>query len=105
MPLTHLVFFQFTAEATQDKVDEFFTEIVKLKDLIPGISAVKILPPNNSYESFTNGWAGNQFARGFEMIMDDDKARDSYLPHDEHMRVVNKFKHLFANVCIYDYNN
>lgn len=104
MPTKHIVLAKFKPEATKDQVDAFFTNVLTLKDKVNGILDCKILPPNNSTESFQN-WVGNSFSQGFEMTFVDSKARDDYLPHEEHQKVVATYVlPIIADICIYDYD-
>jgi hypothetical protein len=80
--MNHLVLFRFRADLPPDAVAEIFAELRGLQGRIDGITGFSG-GADASREGLTKG-----FTHGFCMTFRDGAARDAYLPHPEHQRVV-----------------
>ena len=80
----HLVLFRFRPDLPPDAVPALFAELRALQARIPGITGFSG-GADNSREGLGKG-----FSHGFRMTFQDAAARDAYLPHPEHQRVVEK---------------
>lgn len=78
----HLVLFRFRADLPPDAVPALFAELRALGERIPGITGFRG-GADNSREGLSKG-----FSHGFCMTFQDEAARDAYLPHPAHQRVV-----------------
>lgn len=78
----HLVLFRFRADLPPEAVQQVFAQLRALKDHIPGITGFSG-GADCSMEGLTRG-----FTHGFCMTFIDAAARDAYLPHPEHQRLV-----------------
>jgi hypothetical protein len=78
----HLVLFRFRADLPADAVAAMFTQLRSLQERIDGITGFSG-GADASREGLTKG-----FTHGFCMTFRDEAARDAYLPHPEHQRVV-----------------
>lgn len=78
----HLVLFRFRAEVSQQQIASLFDALRYLADEIDGISGFRG-GAYNSAEGLNQG-----FSHGFVMTFTSPAARDAYLPHPAHQRVV-----------------
>ena len=78
----HLVLFRFRADLPPEAVPALFAELRALGERIPGITGFSG-GADLSKEGLTKG-----FTHGFSMTFTDAAARDAYLTHPEHQRVV-----------------
>ncbi|MFN9546742.1 MAG: Dabb family protein [Cyanobacteriota bacterium] len=78
----HLVLFRFRDDLPAEAVTAVFAELRALQERIPGITGFSG-GADCSKEGLTKG-----FRHGFCMTFQDGAARDAYLPHPEHQRVV-----------------
>ena len=78
----HLVLFRFRTDLPPEAVPALFAELRALRERIPGITGFSG-GADLSKEGLTKG-----FTHGFSMTFTDAAARDAYLPHPEHQRVV-----------------
>jgi len=80
----HLVLFRFRADLPPDAVPALFAELRALQERIPGITG------------FSGGadLSKEGLTKGFSMTFTDAAARDAYLPHPEHQRVVEQLSPL-----------
>jgi hypothetical protein len=78
----HLVLFRFRADLPPEAVPGVFAELQALQRRIEGITEFRG-GADCSKEGLTKG-----FTHGFCMTFRDAAARDAYLPHPEHQRVV-----------------
>lgn len=81
----HLVLFAFKDDITPAEVQTIFEKIGELKEIIPGIVSY-IYGKNNSIEGLAKGY---EYA--FTTIFESIEARNAYVPHPEHVRVVNQY--------------
>jgi len=77
-PLRHIVVFKYTAEATEQQIQQVTDAFRALKDSIPGIVSFEH-GVNNSPEGRNLG-----FTHVYQLTFTDVAARDAYLPHPEH---------------------
>jgi hypothetical protein len=80
----HLVLFRFRDDLPPDAVPTVFAELRALAERIPGITGFSG-GADGSKEGLTRG-----YSHGFQMTFSDAAARDAYLPHPEHQRVVER---------------
>ena len=95
--LRHVVCLKFVEGTTDAQIKELVAEVYAFPRTIPEMKAVEG-GTNVSKEGHDKG-----FTHCFTMTFDDVKGLEVYLPHPEHVRVVEKFKHLFADVFVFDY--
>jgi hypothetical protein len=84
----HLVLFRFRADLPPDAVPAQLAELRALPERIPGITGFSG-GADISKEGLTKG-----FTHGFSMTFTDAAARDAYLVHPEHQRVVKQLSPL-----------
>ncbi|MFB6274547.1 MAG: Dabb family protein [Halothece sp.] len=89
----HTVLFEFRDDISQDQIDEVFRSIVSFKtqEKIPGILSISY-GPHNSPEGLNQG-----FNYGMTMRFESVEARDAYIPHPEHKKVVDMILPLVKN--------
>ncbi len=95
--IQHMVLLKFKPEVNDDSVEDVFSIIAELKQLIPGISYYAG-GPYSSPEGFNQG-----FTHGFLMTFDSAAARDAYLPHPEHERVKAAILELVDDAIAFDF--
>ncbi len=78
----HLVLFRFRDDLPPEAIPAVFAELRALRERIPGITGFSG-GVDASREGLTRG-----FSHGFHMTFVDAAARDAYLPHPDHQRVV-----------------
>jgi hypothetical protein len=95
--LQHIVLLKFVPEATPEDIDTVFARVGELQTLIPGIVGFE-WGANNSPEGRSFG-----YSHGFLMTFTDAAARDGYLPHPEHQRVVAANAGVVESVFVFDF--
>ncbi|MBM5815751.1 MAG: Dabb family protein [Cyanobacteria bacterium K_Offshore_surface_m2_239] len=80
----HLVLFRFRDDLPPEAIPAVFAELRSLREQIPGITGFSG-GVDGSREGLTRG-----FTHGCQMTFVDAAARDAYLPHPEHQRVVER---------------
>lgn len=80
----HLVLFRFRPDLPPDAIPTAFAELRALRDRIAGITGF-----SGGADASKEGLARG-FTHGFCMTFQDGAARDAYLPHPEHQRVVER---------------
>jgi hypothetical protein len=94
--IMHIVLFQWTPEAGPDAINRAVTELLALKDKIPGILEL------TCGQNFTD--RGKGFTHGLVVRFTDRAALDIYGPHPEHQRVVQTYINpIRADVLAFDY--
>jgi hypothetical protein len=86
----HLVLFRFRDDLPPEAIQALFVELRALRDRIPGITGFSG-GADTSKEGLTQG-----FSHGFHMTFTDAAARDAYLPHPAHQRVVEQLLPMLA---------
>lgn len=94
----HFGVFQFKAGITQEQIDESFVALVDLKNKIPGLQSVEH-GPYKSDEGLNDG-----FTHGFIMTFDTPEARDAYLPHPDHLKVVDLVQPRLERLVVFDFD-
>ena len=99
MPVHHMVLMKMKVDITKTQIENLFLELKSLADdhKVPGLSSFSG-GPYSSPEGFNKG-----YTHGFSMIFDSSTARDEYLPHTEHLRVVSILLPLVDDVIAFDY--
>ena len=78
----HVVLFRFRPDLTADDLQSLFAELRGLANAVEGIVGFR----GGAYRSPEG--LGQGFTHGFVMAFADEAARDAYLPHPAHQRVV-----------------
>ncbi|BDS06602.1 hypothetical protein NT6N_16420 [Oceaniferula spumae] len=94
----HFGVFEFKPEITQEQIDESFAALVDLKNKIPGLQSVEH-GPYKSDEGLNDG-----FTHGFIMTFDTAEDRDNYLPHPDHLKVVDLVQPRLARLVVFDFD-
>ncbi|HXC36108.1 MAG TPA: Dabb family protein [Candidatus Acidoferrales bacterium] len=94
--VVHIVLFRWTENASKEAINTVMMELRDLKDKIPDIVDV------TSGTNFSERSKG--FTHGLTFRFKDRAALDSYFPHPEHQRVVQKLLNpIRADTIIFDY--
>ncbi|MGJ8657297.1 MAG: Dabb family protein [Akkermansiaceae bacterium] len=94
----HFGVFHFKPEITQAEIDESFVALVDLKNKIPGLQSVEH-GPYKSDEGLNDG-----FTHGFIMTFDSAADRDNYLPHPDHLKVVDLVQPRLERLVVFDFD-
>ena len=94
----HFGVFQFKPEITQEEIDESFVALSDLTNKIPGLLSVEH-GPYKSDEGLNDG-----FTHGFIMTFDTAESRDSYLPHPDHLQVVDLVQPSLERLVVFDFD-
>lgn len=81
-PVRHIVAVKYKDEATEEQIQQVTKAFRGLQDKIPGIVSFED-GVNNSREERNNG-----FTHVYLVTFEDANARDEYLPHPEHKKLV-----------------
>ncbi|MDA1014914.1 MAG: Dabb family protein [Planctomycetota bacterium] len=95
--LRHVVLFKFKDDVEQDQIQKVVDEFGKLKDRIDVIVDYEH-GTDVSVESLADG-----FTHCFFVTFQDEKGRDTYLPHPEHKKFVDLVKPSLDKVLVIDY--
>lgn len=89
----HNVLFEFKEEVSPEQINDLFGAICELKTQrkIPGILSISY-GPHNSPEGLNQG-----FNYGLAIRFESIEARDTYIPHPEHKKVVDRLLPLLKN--------
>lgn len=80
--IKHIVLFTFKSDITPNEINSVFNQLRHLTVVLPSLS-------NYSYgENCSPEHLNKGFTHAFIMDFDDAKARDAYLHHEEHQRIV-----------------
>jgi hypothetical protein len=79
-PIRHFVAFKYKAGASADEIERITIAFRRLQRVIPGIVAMEH-GVNHSPEGKSHG-----FTHAYVLTFEDAAARDSYLPHPEHVK-------------------
>ena len=94
----HFGVFQFKPEITQEQIDESFVALADLANKIPGLLSVEH-GPYKSDEGLNDG-----FTHGFIMTFDSPESRDAYLPHPDHLVVVDLVQPRLERLVVFDFD-
>jgi hypothetical protein len=96
--INHIVLFKVEEGVTQQQIDEFYENLFKLKEKIPGI--ISIVGGNNiSIENFDKG-----FTEGFVMKFRDKDSRDNYVNHEWHIKFIEEYVDpIFGDCIVFDF--
>ena len=94
--LRHLVFFQFKEDVTEERKNNAIQIFLDLEDQIPEIKKIEG-GANISDKALNKG-----FTHCFILTFDSEAARDIYLPHPEHVRVVEENKPVLNDLLVVD---
>lgn len=95
--IQHMVLLKFKPETAPGKINDLFTQLGELRQLIPGITYFAG-GPYSSGEGLNQG-----FTHGFLMTFDSAASRDAYLPHPEHERVKAQIVPCVDDVVAFDF--
>ena len=94
----HFGVFQFKPEISLEQIDESFIALVDLKNKIPGLISVEH-GPYKSDEGLNDG-----FTHGFIMTFETAQNRDDYLPHPDHLKVVDLVQPRLERLVVFDFD-
>ena len=94
--LRHVVTFQFKEEVTAKRRTQAIKDFVALKDSIPGILSFEG-GQDISVEGLSKG-----FTHCFIITFENEQARDAYIPHPAHIKLVEKNKPLMRDLLVVD---
>ncbi len=95
--LRHIVLFGFKEGTKDDDIAEIARRFAALPDLIPGISGFE-WGKNNSPEGKNQG-----LSHCFLLTFETEAARDSYLPHPDHVAFATWARQWIERVTVVDY--
>lgn len=94
--IEHILLLRWTEKATQEAIDRAMSELLALKEKIPGILDV------SSGKNFSERSKG--FTHGMVFRFKDRAALDGYFPHPEHQHAVQTFLNpIRADTLVFDY--
>ena len=94
--LRHVVSFQFKDELTAERKAQAIKDFVALKDEIPEIKKFE------GGEDISVEGLDKEFTHCFILTFENEEARDSYIPHPAHLRLVEKNKPLMKDIIVLD---
>ena len=94
----HFGVFQFKTDVTAAQIEESFVALADLANKIPGLQNVEH-GPYESDEGLNDG-----FTHGFIMTFDTPESRDAYLPHPDHLKVVDLVQPRLERLVVFDFN-
>lgn len=94
----HFGVFEFKPEITHEQIDESFVALTDLTNKIPGLLSVEH-GPYKSDEGLNDG-----FTHGFIMTFESPEARDAYLPHPDHIKVVDLVQPRLKRLVVFDFD-
>ena len=93
----HMVVVKFKSGVTQQKIDELFVQLREFWSKMPGITYFAG-GPYSSPEGLNQG-----YTHGFLVTFTSPAARDTYLTHTEHKRVVDLILPMLDGVLAFDF--
>ena len=95
--IQHIVLLKFPPEVTPEKIQDLFSQLAQLPQLIPGITSF-------SGGEYSSSEGLNQgYTHGFLMTFESVEARDAYLPHPEHERLKSALLECIDSVLAFDF--
>ena len=96
--ITHIVLFKMKSNVCNSDIHRFYGELYVIKEKIEGIISIKG-GHNISLENFQEG-----YSEGFVMEFENEKYRDDYLVHEEHIKLVKNFINpIVESVLVFDF--
>ncbi|MFG0288358.1 MAG: Dabb family protein [Rhodopirellula sp. JB044] len=95
--LRHVVAFRFKADVSDARIQQAVQDFRGLAELIPEIKRFE------GGKNLSTMSKNKEFTHWFVLTFDNEEARDIYLPHPDHMRVVEKNKPLLADLLVAEY--
>jgi len=95
--IKHIVLIEFKPEVTSEQIEEFFSQIKKLENSIPGLVNY-CGGPYYSPEGFNRG-----FTHGFIMTFENSEARDDYIIHPQHKAAAETMIPLMQSSVAFDF--
>lgn len=94
----HIGLIKFKEGTSEEQINDLFAQLLDLTESVEGIEDY-VSGPNTSPEGLNEG-----FTHAFVMTFTDAAARDAYLPHPDHQRVVNEtISPLVEKVVVLDF--
>jgi hypothetical protein len=93
----HIALIKFKEGTSEEQIEKFFDEILNITESIPGIEDY-VSGQNSSPENLNQG-----YTHGFIMTFHDAAARDAYLPHPDHKRVVDLILPHVDSIVVFDF--
>jgi len=94
----HFGVFQFKPEITPAQIDECFAAMQDMVGKIDGLLSME----NGPYKS--DEGLNDEFTHGFIMTFDSPEARDAYLPHPVHQKVVDLVQPKLERLVVFDFD-
>ncbi len=94
--LRHVVCFQFNNDVSEKSKAEAVQIFLDLKDEIPEIKKIE------GGENISEGGLSKDFTHCFILTFESEAARNIYLPHPAHQRIVEKNKPLLSDLFVFD---
>lgn len=95
--IQHIVLFKWKTDTSQQTIDEIMGALAELQGKVDGIVDYSA-GPYSSDEGRNHG-----YSHGFVMTFDSADSRDAYLPHPEHLAVVDMILPVIDDVLAFDY--
>ena len=95
--MKHVVFFQFKEEVSEKEKAKAVQNFLDLEDVIPEIKKME------SGENISDKGLNKGFTHCFVLTFESEATRDIYLPHPEHMRVVEENKPVLNDLLVVDF--
>jgi hypothetical protein len=93
----HIVLVKFKGGTTEEQIAKFFEDVLDLSETVPGIDDY-VSGANCSQEGRSQG-----LTHGFIMTFSDVAARDGYIVHPEHERLIAMAGAIVENMLIFDF--
>jgi hypothetical protein len=93
----HIALLKFKEGTSEEQIANIFDNILDITETIPGIEDY-VSGPNSSAEGHNQG-----YTHGFIMTFTDAAARDQYLIHPEHQRVVAHIMPQIESLLVFDF--
>lgn len=82
MTIVHIVLFKFKESATEQQINQVFTELVALKEKLP-----HLITSASAGKNFTNRSKG--FTHGYVIELPSKQALQEYAVHEDHVKIIN----------------
>lgn len=93
----HIAVVRFKEGTSEEQIQTLFNDILDITETIPGIEDY-VSGPNSSPEGLNQG-----YTHGLIMTFTDAAARDAYLAHPEHQRVVGLIMPSVESLLVFDF--